>query len=345
MDFTNKTFRNRLTNDTFTIIDQYQNIAITSDRQKIDVNLLVNDKLFIPIKNSSNESFSTKIIKEDIVDPNVFFNDQYTYNAFADKIKSVDLSKVSNDNNNHNINPSYPLSNESAVIVGDPLDEVEELKRKYGATSVDESVRLQNEKFSKILDPEFETPSEKVKPIEQQINSNKEYVEPNQIYSEPPVQRFEVQDPVITMFKNVKRNTDFKINLSIDGKIPRLDFIEMMEDSYEISIIEYLADEFTNNILKNPLIIREKILNEIKSMVDKKNLLKNTKKDTKKSTRVIPEVEKDNREVLNEGLPDPIKSNRKPVVKNTIPPPPQPPKDRLLKEGREPVPPKNMSIE
>ena len=56
------------------------------------------------------------------------------------------------------------------------------------------------------------------------------------------------------MFKNVKRNTEFKINLKVDGKIPRLDFIEMMEDSYEISIIEYLADEFTDNILRNPSI-------------------------------------------------------------------------------------------
>jgi hypothetical protein len=50
-----------------------------------------------------------------------------------------------------------------------------------------------------------------------------------------------VEDPIITMFKNCKRNKDFKISLDIEDKIPRPDFIEMMEDSYTTSIIEFLA--------------------------------------------------------------------------------------------------------
>ena len=107
------------------------------------------------------------------------------------------------------------------------------------------------------------------------------------IQNEPPIQRIEVQDPVIGMFKNVKRNTEFKINLKVDGKIPRLDFIEMMEDSYEVSIIEYLADEFTNNLLKDPSIIRNKIINEIKSLIDKKNLSSDKKEEVKSNPDVV----------------------------------------------------------
>ena len=341
MDVSNKRFKNRLTGEVFTIIDQYQNIAITSDKQKIDVNLLSNDKLFTPVKNSVNESFSLPKTKEDIVDPNKFFDDQSIYNTFADKIKNVDLSKLQDDNRNPDISKSYDnnnlsVSNESAIIMSDPEDEVEELKRKYGVTSVDESVRRQNETFARILDPQPEQPQEPI--INTTTNNNiqqpeiKEYVEPDKKYSEPPIQRFEVQDPVITMFKNVKRNTEFKINLKVDGKIPRLDFIEMMEDSYEISIIEYLADEFTDNILRNPSIIRNKIMEEIKSMIDKKNGV------TKPEVRKIPEVKKEDREVLNEGLPTPVKSRRKPVVKKPTPPPSQ-----IIKEGHDPEP-KNMSV-
>ena len=41
----------------------------------------------------------------------------------------------------------------------------------------------------------------------------------------------------------------------------------MMEDSYELSIIEYLADEFTSNVLKNPNLIRNKIIKEIRTKV------------------------------------------------------------------------------
>ena len=136
------------------------------------------------------------------------------------------------------------------------------------------------------------------------------------------------------MFKNVKRNLDFKINLKVDGKIPRLDFIEMMEDSYEISIIEFLADEFTEKLLNDPSIIRNQIINEIKSMIDKKNGV------TKAEVRKIPEVKKEDREFLNEGLPTPVKSRRKPVVKKPTPPPSQ-----IIPEGKDPIEPKNMNVQ
>jgi hypothetical protein len=69
------------------------------------------------------------------------------------------------------------------------------------------------------------------------------------------------------MFKNVKKSVDFKFNVELSNKIPRLDFIEMMEDSYETSIIEFLANEFTNNILSNPDIIRDSIKERIKQLV------------------------------------------------------------------------------
>jgi hypothetical protein len=72
------------------------------------------------------------------------------------------------------------------------------------------------------------------------------------------------------MFRNVKRNTDFKISLDIENKIPRYDFIEMMEDSYNTSIIDFLANEFTNNLLENPDIIKNKIKEEIERLVYKK---------------------------------------------------------------------------
>jgi hypothetical protein len=135
------------------------------------------------------------------------------------------------------------------------------------------------------------------------------------------------------MFKNVKRNLDFKINLKVDGKIPRLDFIEMMEDSYEISIIEFLADEFTEKLLNDPSIIRNQIINEIKSMIDKKNGV-SLKKDVNPQITDAVTIENDVKPVVKKT------SNRS---KKTIPPPPSPPKNRMLKEGKEPEPPKNMN--
>jgi hypothetical protein len=342
MDFINKTYKNRLTGDSFTIIDQYQNVAITSNKEKINTVLLQNDKLFIETSasisppKSINES-STFQKSEDLVDPTKFFDNQITYDTFAQSIKNVDLSKVKDDNSNQGLNypNNLPVSNESAIIMSDPEDEIEELKRKYGATTVDNSVRKQNEVFSRILDPQQEP--EQVTQVQvnnvQQIEANREYVEPDQPYIEPPIQRIDVQDPIISMFKNVKRNLDFKINLKVDGKIPRLDFIEMMEDSYEISIIEFLADEFTEKLLNDPSIIRNQIINEIKSMIDKKNGV-SLKKDVNPQITDAVTIENDVKPVVKKT------SNRS---KKTIPPPPSPPKNRMLKEGKESEPPKNMN--
>ena len=239
------------------------------------------------------------------------------------------------DNNN------FPNNNESAIIMSDPEDEIAELKRKYGASSVDSSVKRQIDTFDKILNPEKKNTDEENSVVQNIEVSREMSSEVKREDVEPLVQRIEVQDPIISMFKNVKRNLDFKINLKIDGKIPRLDFIEMMEDSYDVSMIEYLAEEFTNNLLMDPSFIRNKIIDEIKSMIDKKNSV------TKTEVRKIPEVEKEEREVLNEGLPTPVKSKRKPAVKkpefNEILKP-LPPPTQIIQEGRDPVVEKKKTI-
>jgi hypothetical protein len=154
-------------------------------------------------------------------------------------------------------------------------DEKAALAAKYGIVNPPvESIQRQNEAFARILGdesqnelpqvPQYQQPvqEEPVTRVEvnrqQQEEFNREYVQ--------PVQR-EVEDPIIRMFKGVKRNVDFNISLDIINKIPRLDFIEMMEDSYETSIIDFLADEFTNNLLDNPKVIRDMIKNKIHIMV------------------------------------------------------------------------------
>ncbi len=109
----------------------------------------------------------------------------------------------------------------------------------------------------------------------------------NQIdYSTKQINEMRADDnPIIKMFKGVKRSVNFKIDLSVDGKIPRLDFIEMMEDSYEKSIIDFLSDEFTNNLLNNPNELRDRIKSSIMNMVYSENV--------KKSKPIKKEVELD----------------------------------------------------
>lgn len=252
MNLANKTFRNNKTGETIRVIDSFEDIAILENKQKINVNQLMDTNQYT-----------------EQIDPDSFFNSQGAYNSLADKIKNIPTSNIVDDEGGVTVNfgdDSFkPAMNESAIIMTNEDDERAELMRKYGATpdATNEATK-QAEAFNKILNPE-ETPVETYKPTSVQVNGNQQ-VEVAKDYISP-VQRVEVEDPIITMFKRTKRNVNFNVNFEISDKIPRLDFIEMMEDSYEISMIDFLADEFTNKILQDPSVIRENIKDKIKQLV------------------------------------------------------------------------------
>lgn len=266
MGLTNKTFKDNKTGASFKIIDSYKDVAITDKNERIDSSRLLDIRYYT-----------------EQIDPKSFFNDQGVYSAFAEKIKGIDLSKIPDNevseglNNDDSIqrievprNDGFtPATNESAVLLSDPEYEMEELKRKYGAVSVDESaIKRQSDAFSKLLNDDEPTETPSVIVSEQKHTENvkvdvSDYRVPK--YVEPPVVK--VEDPITTMFKGVKRSVDFSFELNMNSKIPRLDFIEMMEDSYEFSIIDYLADEFTKEILKDPNTIRDSIRMKIKNLV------------------------------------------------------------------------------
>jgi hypothetical protein len=295
MNLANKQFKNLRTNEVIKVIDSFDNIAILEGKGKENVTNLLNPNLYT-----------------EYIDPSSFFNNQNSYNSLFDKIKNIPTEHIKDEAGKSEIvinadNSFKPTTNESAVVMYDPEEEKAELMKKYNIKS-DESIQKQNEAFDKLLNPEKSQ-------IEQPIKKTEANIQKQQ-----PVQQIVVDDPITAMFRNVKRNVDFSINIDINNKIPRIDFIEMMEDSYDISIIDFLAEEFTNNLLKNPRIIKDIISSKIKQIVYGGNeVTKNTEKE-----KVIIEQ----------------KEVGKRVIKKTIPKIPTPPADRILKEGKTPKKPK-----
>jgi hypothetical protein len=256
MNLANKSFRDNKTGEVIKIIDSFEDIAILENKEKISVNRLL------------NPSFYTEQI-----DPTNFFNNQGAYNSLAEKIKNIPTDNL-RDNfiDSSNIvmvdGVQMPSSSESAVILSDPEQEKIELARKYGANIDNQnSIQNQNNAFAKILGDENDLPKVEAKKTGVTIN-NTPQIESGKMYIHPQI----VEDPIINMFKGVKRNISFKMNIEISNKIPRIDFIEMMEDSYEVSIIDYLAEEFTQNLLKDPSQIKEVIKDKIKKIVYGANL-------------------------------------------------------------------------
>lgn len=255
MNLANKSFKNNLTGEIVTIIDSFENIAILENKQKLKVNALMNPALYT-----------------EEIDPTNFFNNQGAYNILAEKIKNIPSDQIVDDNNEINISGVNRIDiprgvDDSIITLTTEEDEKAALAAKYGIFKTPvESLQKQNEVFSKILGEDSQNELPKVPQYQQPVQEQITKVEVNRDYVEP-IQRIEVEDPIVKMFKGVKRIIDFNISLDIKNKIPRLDFIEMMEDSYETSIIDFLAEEFTNDLLKNPSIIKDMIKSKINNLV------------------------------------------------------------------------------
>jgi len=261
MSLSNRSFRDNRTGEVVKVIDSFENIAILENKTKIDTRRLLDPSFFT-----------------EEIDPKSFLNTRPAYDSIFEEIKKMPLDRIPDEKGE--IRPTMqadgryaPVDEESAVIYGSVDDEREELARKYGL-NVDstQAVSRQNEAFSKILGEDTEEAAEIAQAVKPSINI------------EEDIQRIEVQrdrpvsvndgipkiDPVVTMFKGIKRSVDFSIDVKLENKIPRLDFIEMMEDSYERSIIEYLAEEFTQELVKNPEMLKQSIANKIREMVYEK---------------------------------------------------------------------------
>lgn len=252
MSLAGKSFKNNFTGDIIQVIDSFENIAILLDKQKIDVKSLMDTNKYT-----------------EQIDPSSFFNNQGSYNILAEKIKTIPAHLMGDEGGDFTPQTTIggefaPLSNESAVYMSTEDDEKAELARKYGVATEDNALERQNQAFAKLLGEE----AAPVDTLPVVTTRPTPVPTPNQVAPLPQnTKPVEVEDPITTMFKRSKRNVEFKISVEIQDKIPRLDFIEMMEDSYEISIIDFLADEFTNKILADPSLIRESVKSKIKQLV------------------------------------------------------------------------------
>lgn len=316
-----KSFKNNLTGEIVRVLDSFEDIAILEDKSRVDARHLVNTGLFTEVSSQQpiqgfNESIFNPIEVEE-VKPENFFSNQGAYNSLADKIKNIPQHLITDDPNAGQTsvkiedpegnpttsafdNATRVTTNESAVIQVNPEDERAALAAKYGVVNPTESIN----KLARLLGED--TPNEEVQVI--QVNRDREEVtQVPSLVNEDAKQNWNneqikvqpvVEDPIIRMFKGVKRSLDFNVSIDIDNKIPRVDFIEMMEDSYETSIIDFLADEFTNNIVSNPEMIKEMIKAKINEVVYGKTKAVNdqitdavTQKPTPPSSQEIKEGE------------------------------------------------------
>jgi hypothetical protein len=313
----NKKFIDNLNGNIITVLDQVDNMAILESNKKISIPRLLDQTYF-----------------EEYIDPKSFFDTKDTLYSFAEKIKNI-----TDDRGNSNIlsnSSSKKLldnvdRNESAIIQYDPEEEkrilLEKAQSMYGSVSTSSRQQDLLKSFEddddlkdiipytapKYVPPMINNNEEEVRRVEVDRNKIEEGIEEiEEEVEESPKRKSDnrkvnkIEDPIKQMFKNVKRNYDFSIELKIENKIPRLDFIEMMEDSYELSIIDFLANEFTMKLLENPIIISDMIKDKIKELIDSNKPQKKLpiKKETIKNPiieeeKAVEKIEKKPRKTVN----------------------------------------------
>jgi len=277
-----KKFTDLSTGRVVEVTDHFEDIVILDGKSKIKLNKLLDNRLY-----------------DEYIDPRNFFANEGLVSAFTEKIRQIPTDSIKNEQDRFDPknppvlknygDPMRPTFDEPAVLPYDPEEEKRELLAKarsmFGGS---ETLEKQKESFKNLLEESEE------ENLEFPMEANPQPKTNTNNYIQAPVSRPEpfmqnVVDPIIQMFRNAKRNTDFRISFDINNKIPRIDFIEMMEDSYNTSIIDFLAEEFTNEILLKPELLKNRIKEQLSLKVyGKRNtqeeIIESPKAPTRKKT-------------------------------------------------------------
>jgi hypothetical protein len=252
----------------YTITNIEGSFYILNDGVKISAERLTDTNTYLPVNessdffNSANNAIASVFMKAP---------SQPSYNDNVTRIeavrKDIDYDDEPISNNIDDIDKAmYANSNNVAVVYGDEDPEYEKRKllEKYNISpnNVAKSVAQQNAMMSKLLEDDLTISDlDPVKHIEPQKR-----VESIQ----QPMQQVTVEDPIISLLNKTKRVNKFKGKIDIEEMLPKNEFIQMLEESYDNSIVEYLADEIVNKLIQDHGALKEQIKKQIFTFINKK---------------------------------------------------------------------------
>jgi len=268
----NKKFQDISTGKVITVTDQFEDVAILEGKQRINVNRLLD---------RSNYT--------EYIDPQSFFSQGSTLQALAEKIRSIPNEALTRMDETGTID-------EPAVMPYDPEEEKQQILQKYASLAP----RPSTSGLAHLMEEDADMFAEQLIGSQDARPMVDAYVpdqmsavvpaSPSAQQRQSPQAQPAAEDPMVRLFRGAKRKTDFTVTIRFTDKIPRPDFIEMMEDSYETSIIDFLAQEFTDRIVSDPSAIRDAVRAEIVSIVypDGQQATESTDEDEKPKEQSAP---------------------------------------------------------
>jgi hypothetical protein len=254
-------------NKEYSVIGTEGAFYILNDKSKVSAQRLLDTESFTEVLDVKNFfEASNNVIVNAVNNTKTPSHSEYNDNVVRVEAKRTDLGDD---------DKFYANSNESALISHEEIDPEEEkrlLMEKYKIKphtthNVISQVEQQNELMKKLIDGDDIQPS--------MVKNEFMVDEFKQVGSKPSVQiPSPVIDPIIDLLNKTKRVNNLKLKIEIEELLPKNEFIQMLEESYDKSIIDYLTDEIYNKMIEDSNSIKEQIKNQITAAVNKKSTKK-----------------------------------------------------------------------
>jgi len=243
--------------------------SVYTDKSTGEKVKIVNDDVnFYELDNGvriKKDVFPKKYDQNDFVDPNAFFQTQYSTSDplqnMANQLKNMDTSKISDSiapqSGVKYITPPVVLSDTSLPTGNQPSQEG--------------TIMLSAEEKRKMMDDwRKNQPGAQIPEVQ---NRNWDEEEERFLNGDKPIQvqpKFEpVQvDPIKSMFKMFKNSFPVKLNIEVEEKIPSPAFIGMIQENIETDAVEYYANLIADKILGDPSNFRTQIYDQLKKIIN-----------------------------------------------------------------------------
>ncbi len=315
-----KSFKNGK-GEVITVIDIDSDVAILNNQQRISINRLIDQKNYRSVNTMQNHINENIQHNESEIPLNIFSNSDNRYSSLMTQLKtSVDknpfLENSYVDNSNLTsikvVDPTVDLGDKSYAASNDEKSRLDALKQLAvkNQQELNKKLNIQNQKLVEkgMVDDEIaKLPEVFIDDVDIEERGGVQVAEYNpdniKLSEKVMLQLSNIEEkntfakkenPAYEMFKNVKRSIPFKMSLELSKLLPKKEFIQMWEESYEISMIEYLAEEFLRELLSNPETLKIQIIEKMNEQIFPKKVKRiPTKKKNSKAATNKKEIKDD----------------------------------------------------
>lgn len=273
------------------------NSVILDNGDRVSLNKMLDTNNFQEI----NESSSRPVTSTE-TDPFTLMNNNGFYSTLVNQTRNINTSGIG-DSGPSQAGPTLNVlesvverhgnTNNNSILVDNADDNIERLKRQMieNQKNINSKIQNSNSKLGDWLDAEST--------YDPNVTYDKDRVDRDPVvkmYDEQNKQVEEIREnPVNQMFKSLKRSVPIDIDVTISEMLPKKEFIQMWEESYDVSIIDFLAQEFVNKYARNPVLLKNIIVErireyaygkpEVKDVIEKKPRKAPVKKEIKKTSK------------------------------------------------------------